>query len=158
MNVPFIMSLSWLIMFTPSAVRGSSLVARRLGFWALSAWPWAQSLVRELRSCKKRRPKEITEQCWRLGFHLSMRNIPCRRKWQPTPVSLPEKPHGQRSLVGYSPEGPRELDATEWLSTHVCQLYLNRDSFSSIGYYTILSRVPWAIGSLLIVYYIHSTV
>ena len=26
-----------------------------------------------------------------------------RRKWQPTPVSLPEKSHGQRSLAGYSP-------------------------------------------------------
>ena len=25
-------------------------------------------------------------------------------KWQPTPVFLPEKPHGQRSLVGCSPE------------------------------------------------------
>ena len=29
--------------------------------------------------------------------------IPWRRKWQPTPVFLPEKSHGQRSLVGYSP-------------------------------------------------------
>ena len=26
-----------------------------------------------------------------------------RRKWQPTPVFLPEKSHGQRSLVGYCP-------------------------------------------------------
>ena len=31
--------------------------------------------------------------------------IPWRRKWQPTPVFLPGKPHGQRSLVGYSPWG-----------------------------------------------------
>ena len=29
--------------------------------------------------------------------------IPQRRKWQPTPVFLPGKSHGQRSLVGYSP-------------------------------------------------------
>ena len=29
--------------------------------------------------------------------------VPLRRKWQPTPVFLPEKSHGQRSLVGYSP-------------------------------------------------------
>ena len=28
-----------------------------------------------------------------------------RRKWQPTPVSLPGESHGQRSLVGYSPRG-----------------------------------------------------
>ena len=31
------------------------------------------------------------------------RKIPWRRKWQPTPVLLPGKPHGQRSLVDYSP-------------------------------------------------------
>ena len=29
--------------------------------------------------------------------------IPCRRKWQPTPVFLPGNSHGQRSLVRYSP-------------------------------------------------------
>ena len=31
------------------------------------------------------------------------RNIPWRREWQPTPVFLPGKLHGQGSLVGYSP-------------------------------------------------------
>ena len=36
-----------------------------------------------------------------------------RRKWQPTPVFLPGKPHGQRSLVGYSPRGRKELDIPE---------------------------------------------
>ena len=30
-----------------------------------------------------------------------------RRQWHPTPVLLPEKSHGQRSLVGYSPWGCR---------------------------------------------------
>ena len=30
---------------------------------------------------------------------------PWRRKWQPTPVFLPGKPHGQSSLVGYSAWG-----------------------------------------------------
>ena len=37
-----------------------------------------------------------------------VRKIPWRRKWQPTPLFLPEKSHGQRSLVGYSPWGHRE--------------------------------------------------
>ena len=36
-----------------------------------------------------------------------------RREWQPTPVSLPGESHGQRSLVGCSPRGRRELDTTE---------------------------------------------
>ena len=31
-----------------------------------------------------------------------------RRKWQPTPVFLPEKSHGQKSLVGYSPWGSQK--------------------------------------------------
>ena len=41
---------------------------------------------------------------------------PCRRKWQPTPVSLPGKLHGQRSLVGYSLLGCKEPDANEQLT------------------------------------------
>ena len=38
---------------------------------------------------------------------------PWRRVWQPTPVFLPGKSHRQRSLVGYSPWGHKELDMTE---------------------------------------------
>ena len=34
-------------------------------------------------------------------------------KWQPTPILLPGESHGQRSLVGYSPRGHKESDATE---------------------------------------------
>ena len=37
-------------------------------------------------------------------------------KLQPTPVFLPGKFHEQRSLVDYSPWGPKELDRTELLS------------------------------------------
>ena len=44
--------------------------------------------------------------------------IPWERKWQPTPVFLPGEPHGQRSLVGYSPWGPKESDRTERLRIH----------------------------------------
>ena len=40
------------------------------------------------------------------------------RKWQPAPVFLPGKLHGQRSLVGYSSWGHKELDVIEQLSTH----------------------------------------
>ena len=48
-------------------------------------------------------------------------SVPWRRKWQPTPVFLPEKSHGQRSLVGYSAWGHKELDMTDQLSTHACK-------------------------------------
>ena len=37
-------------------------------------------------------------------------NIPWRRKWEPIPVFLPGKSHGQRSLEGYSPWGHTESD------------------------------------------------
>ena len=41
-----------------------------------------------------------------------------RRQWQPTPVLLPGKSHGQRSLVGCSPWGLEESDTTEQLPFH----------------------------------------
>ena len=41
-----------------------------------------------------------------------------RRQWHPTPVLLPGKSHGWRSLVGCSPWGCEELDATEQLPFH----------------------------------------
>ena len=44
-----------------------------------------------------------------------VRKIPWRRKWQPAPVILPGKSHGQRSLAGYNPWGRKELDTIEQL-------------------------------------------
>ena len=41
-----------------------------------------------------------------------------RRQWHPTPVLLPGKSHGRRSLVGCSPHGREESDTTEWLCFH----------------------------------------
>ena len=38
-----------------------------------------------------------------------------RRHWHPSPVPLPGKSHGQRSLVGCSPWGREESDTTERL-------------------------------------------
>ena len=56
--------------------------------------------------CQHRRHK-------RDGFDPWIGKIPWRRAWQPTPVFLPGKPHGQRSLAGYSPQGHKESDTTE---------------------------------------------
>ena len=41
-----------------------------------------------------------------------------RRQWHPTPVLLPGKSHGWRSLVGCSPWGRWGSDTTEWLPFH----------------------------------------
>ena len=43
----------------------------------------------------------------------SGRSPPWRREWQPTPVFLPGKFHGWRSLAGYNPWGHKEADMTE---------------------------------------------
>ena len=39
--------------------------------------------------------------------------IPWGRAWQPTPIFLPGKFHGQRIVADYSPWGHKELDMTE---------------------------------------------
>ena len=48
----------------------------------------------------------------KLGFHPWVRKIPWSKKWQPTQVFLLRKSNGQRSLLGYSPWGHKESDAT----------------------------------------------
>ena len=52
---------------------------------------------------------------WETRFDPWVGKIPWRRKWQPTPVFLLGKSHGQRSLAGDSPWGYKESDTTEWL-------------------------------------------
>ena len=48
-------------------------------------------------------------QCRRHRFYPWVGTIPWRRKWQPTPVFLPGKSHGQRILAGYSPRGCKRV-------------------------------------------------
>ena len=47
------------------------------------------------------------------GFDPWVGKVLWRRKWQPTPVLLPGKSHGERSIVGYSPWACNELDMKE---------------------------------------------
>ena len=54
--------------------------------------------------------KESICQCRRLRFDPCARKMFWRRKWQLTPVFLPGKFHEQRSLAGYSPQGPKRND------------------------------------------------
>ena len=49
----------------------------------------------------------------RRDFDPWLGKIPCRRKWQPTPVFLPGESHGQKSLAGYSPWSCKKSDMTE---------------------------------------------
>ena len=54
----------------------------------------------------------------RRGFDPWIGKIPWSRKWQSTPIFLPGKFHGQRSLEVYSLWGCKESDTTEGLSVH----------------------------------------
>ena len=50
------------------------------------------------------------------GFAPWVGKISWKSEWLPTLVFLSWKFHGHRSLAGYSPWGPKELDMTEWLT------------------------------------------
>ena len=54
-----------------------------------------------------------------------VRKIPWRRAWQPILVFLPRKFQGQRSLVGYSPLGRKELGMT--VTEHMAKCYFHED-------------------------------
>ena len=54
---------------------------------------------------------KVKEESKKAGLQLNL-------QWQPTPVFLPGKSHGQRSLVGYSPWGHKQSNMTEWLHFH----------------------------------------
>ena len=67
--------------------------------------------------------------CQYRGFNPCFGKISWRRKWLPTPVFLPEKSHGQRSLVGYNPWAGSQKSWTplsDWTTT----------LFSLTGFYT----------------------
>ena len=70
---------------------------------------------------RRRSGKESACQCQRhkrCRFDPWVGKIPWSRKWQPIPVFLPGKAHGQRSQMGYSPWGCKVLDMTEHACVH----------------------------------------
>ena len=56
--------------------------------------------------------KESACQCRRRRFDPGVGKFPWRRKWQPTPVFLPGKSQGQKSLASYGSWGCKESDMT----------------------------------------------
>ena len=75
--------------------------------------PWRLSGRVSASQCRRRR---------RRGFEPLVGKVPWWRKWQPTPVFLLGKSHGQRSLVGYSACRSQRVGhdlATEYTHTHV---------------------------------------
>ena len=121
---------------------GYSLWSQRVGHdWATSTLTFtSQTVYKGLPRWLSN--KEPACQCWRHRRHVYdpwVRKIHCRRKWQPTPVFLPGKSHGQRSMVGYSPWdcGVEHDLATEHTHTDTTSLY------TSI--YSNFFFLPWNI-------------
>ena len=78
----------------------------------------------------------------RCRFNPWVRKIPHRRKWQRTPVFLPGKSHGQRSLLGYSPWGQKSLT---WLSdlTTTAALVIKLSKTRMRQFYLRLCHIEW---------------
>ena len=55
------------------------------------------------------------------GFDPGSRRFPETGKCQPTPLFFPGESHGQRSLVGYSPQGRKESD--NWVTEHTYSVW-----------------------------------
>ena len=83
-----------------AAVTIRGLPAGTLGYSMAQNWAHAGS---------ERRPH--TSKIFSLSKHW-------RRKWQPTPIFLPGKSNGQKSLAGYHPGGCKELNMTEQTYMH----------------------------------------
>ena len=61
---------------------------------------WASHMAQWQRACLPVQETQVQSLGW---------EEPWRRKWQPAPVFLPGKSHGQRNLVGYSPWGHKRV-------------------------------------------------
>ena len=87
-------------------------------FWRRHGWTNLDPALKELTHQGLPRWHSGKESAWRPGFDPWAGKIPWRRKWQSTPVLLPGKSHGRKSLAGYRPWDHKESDTTEQMSTH----------------------------------------
>ena len=75
--------------------------------------------------CDSQREKGLWQQWLKKNIYFSCFDLFYRffgrRQWHPTPVLLPRKSHGWRSLVGCSPWGREESDTTERLHFHALE-------------------------------------
>ena len=84
--------------------------------------------------------KEPTCQCRRCGSNPWVWKIPWRRKWQPTPIFLPRKSHGWRSLASYSSQGFKRVNHDLATKQHVHSISILLRVFIITGC-QILSKV-----------------
>ena len=73
--------------------------------------------------------KEFICQCRRPGLDPWVRKSPWRRTWQPIPLFLPGKYHGQRSLAGYSPCGHKRVRHNWATKEQLWYMYMYRYTY-----------------------------
>ena len=94
--------------FHDHAIASSSIITLLFGCCELVNYLWSKSLI----TCSYDNQRDC-------GFgEAATFKASLRRQWQPTPVLLPGKSHGRRSLVGCSPWGRWGLDTTELFHFH----------------------------------------
>ena len=96
-----ILERPWLLSSFPTAATTSAFVKKPLT--VLPRW---------------RSGKGLACQCRRHGFNPWVQKIPWSRRWQPTPVFLPGKSHGQRSLAATIHEITKSQTQLEGTHTH----------------------------------------
>ena len=84
--------------------------------------------------------KESACQCRRPWSDPWVKKIPWRRKWQPTSIFLLEEFHGQRSLVGYYPQGRKESAMIE--HTHIALQIFQHIFYVEILYISEINISP----------------
>ena len=72
--------------------------------------------------------KEPTCQCRKFRLDLCVGKIPSRRKWQPTPVFLAGKSHGQKSLAVYSTWAHKRVIKHIFICCQTLRLFLDLGS------------------------------
>ena len=121
----------------PIGSLGARMILSTVLDWGKGTGPWDLDTDQSLDTGEVGLPwwlsgKESTSPCRRCGFDPWIGKIPWRRKWQPTPVVLSGKSHGQRSLAGYSLWGRTESDMTCWLNDNSSNNPLGREGWPCI--------------------------
>ena len=97
-----------------------------------SPWPNNSLLYQLPRLPREHSGKEFAcwcRRCKRRKLDPWVGKIPWRRNWQPTPVSLPGKSHGQRCLEGYCPWG-HERVGHNWAAEHISVVCKEKEKMS----------------------------
>ena len=106
--------------------------------------------------------KESVCQCRRhrrCGFDSWIERILWRRKWQPTPIFLPGKSHGQKSSAGCRPQGCKTSDSTEhaWMHAHThVHVRCYNVSIFIMSLLALVSRLyqPYEIGKFSLLFFL----